>query len=162
MARPAPDPERVVEVFELAFVKGYSYRRIVEWSKTAPGLAPDGISIGSVSEWVRQGHEWWAEVERLSLEQERSLQRIMLGKFMEWLEDAHDDQSITTADAIPLGLKILDHRAKVTGAYAPTRVRVEDDRPAIPAPPPAAVRAMEGVRNRVARQERRVIESDTA
>jgi hypothetical protein len=159
VARPAPDPERVVEVYELVAFRGWSYRRVVEWSKDQPG---GKISVGTVSEWVKQGAQWWTETDRLSREAEYGLQRQMLGKFMEWLDDAVEGGDMTTAEAIPLGLKILDRHAKLTGVDAPTRLRVDDDRPAIPAPRPEAVRAIESLRGRVQSREREVIEGGRA
>lgn len=160
MARPAPDPERVVAVYEKAALRNWPYRRIVEWTGEEWG-ADEAISLGTVSTWVRQGHEWWTQAERLSTEEEYGLHRQVVGKLLEWIMDdrMNPDEKrgapeLGLKDTVELTLKVLERHAKLT--------RVDLTPPAGtdgPGITPEQYRATEALRRRVQGQdETRVIE----
>jgi hypothetical protein len=151
MARPAPDPELVVRAFELATIERLSYRKI---------SAELGVSLGTVSEWIRTAHGWYAELERASREQERNGQLA----FTDWLlaegRKQYEAGELTYAELAPIAVRILDRRAKLTGADAPARVALEDGRP--PVLQPAQAKAVEALRVRIRQAEAQIVEGESA
>ncbi len=152
MARPAPDPERVVQAYEQV-MRGKSYREVGEVY---------GIDPSTVGRWVKQAAGWWQDVERLDRVSEYGLHRQTLGRVQNAIETAFEKGHIDVEVYAQWSLKLLDRHARLTGVDSPTRVSVEATVDERPAPPPAAVRAIDEMKKRALTTERMVIEGESA
>lgn len=153
MARPAPDPEQVVAAYEQA-MRGVSHRELAERYD---------VSHTTIGRWVKQAAGWWQDVERLDRQTEYGLHRQTLGRVHAAIEIAFAEGRLDVEAYAQWSLKLLDRHARLTGVDAPTRLAVEPgDRDERPAPPPAAVRAIEDMRKRATTTERMVIEGESA
>jgi hypothetical protein len=148
--RPPPADAAVIEVFELSFLKRWSMRRIVEHSESQP-WGP--ISIGTVKAWVDKGHGWWIQFERQTQVAATDLQRMWVGKFLEMLSDDIDDGRVNTAEAIAIGMPVLERHARLEGTDAAKRLRIENDTGAPARLTPSQQAQITALRERVQREE---------
>lgn len=156
MASPPPDPDLVVEVFELAREGSWSYRDIVaEMRKRGRP-----VSLGTVSAYVKLGAQWWEDTEALNRVEERALHRGTLAWVVSETKAVYDRGDIEWPEAAGILRWALERHAKFGGLDEPTRVavaaRIEREQPTVP---PGAVAAIEDLRARIAQEERKVIEA---
>lgn len=159
MARPAPDPERVLAVFEQRYLRHKSFRAIVEWSHHEWG-EDEAISLGTAKAWADQGWQWWLEVERLTAEQEYGLHRSAIGMVLEALvedrEQPEGKRELTLREWVDSMAKMIDLHGKAAGIYArQIGTALGTQAPTIS---PEQRRATEALRRRVQGRVRGVIE----
>lgn len=123
----------VARAWELA-EQGYSVRYVAE---------DIGRSVGTAHAYIQEGREAATWIDLLNRAEERARARMRLSIYAEWLMEERKAVQGLALDYVPVLLKVEERLARLTGADAPTRVAVSDDRPPVHVDPAtvAAVRA---------------------
>lgn len=110
-----------------------------------------GRSPATAARYVKEGREAasWIEVLDRAEERARAAQRLDL--YTSWLLAERSELGGKALEYVPVLLKVEERRAKLTGSDAPTRVKVEDDRPA-PTVDPETVRAIRAAQDSQTRE----------